>query len=112
MINYHNKKFRPVFNADNGETSADTVFHYQQNQNVLTGTYSGGKIIDGHLMALIDEKGSLEMSYHQINSCGQLMTGICKSIPEVMANGKIRLHETWQWTSGDYSAGTSVLEEI
>jgi hypothetical protein len=29
-----------------------------------------------------------------------------------MKNGKIRLHEKWQWTSGDGSKGESILEEI
>ena len=40
------------------------------------------------------------------------MTGICYSKPEVQSNGKIRLHETWKWTSGDKSNGESILEEI
>jgi len=40
------------------------------------------------------------------------MTGKCKSRPEILENGKIRLHERWQWTCGDMSKGTSVLEEI
>jgi len=25
---------------------------------------------------------------------------------------KIRLHESWQWTSGENTKGTSVLEEL
>lgn len=29
-----------------------------------------------------------------------------------MKNGKIRLHETWEWTSGDKSAGKSILDEL
>jgi len=40
------------------------------------------------------------------------MTGTCFSKPEIMDNGKIRLHETWKWTSGDKSKGNSILEEI
>ncbi len=51
------------------------------------------------------------MRYHQINDRGEIMTGFCKSTPEIMENGKIRLHEKWQWTSGDFSEGNSVLEE-
>jgi len=30
---------------------------------------------------------------------------ICFSKPELMANGKIRLYEKWQWTSGNKSCG-------
>jgi len=40
------------------------------------------------------------------------MTGICKSKPEILPNGKIRLHERWQWTSGDLSLGQSIIEEL
>jgi hypothetical protein len=40
------------------------------------------------------------------------MTGICFSTPEILENGKIRLHESWEWTSGDQSKGTSIIEEL
>lgn len=109
---YHDKKFRPVSNTENGETSKETVFHYTQKGNVLTSEYSGGEIVKGHLIGLVSEDGEIEMRYHQVNRKGKLMTGVCKSIPETLANGKIRLHETWQWTSGDKSAGNSIIEEI
>lgn len=112
MINYHNKRFRPIQNTDNGETSEETIFLYQQQGNILTSEYTGGKIIKGHLIGLVDEGGNIDMRYHQINDRGELMTGRCQSRPEVLPNGKIRLHETWQWTSGDGSAGQSILEEL
>jgi hypothetical protein len=51
------------------------------------------------------------MRYHQVNNAGEIMTGICKSIPEILENGKIRLHESWEWTSGDKSKGQSIIEE-
>jgi hypothetical protein len=111
MIDYNNKVFRAISNTENGETSADTVFCYQQAGNILTSAYSGGKIVHGHLLGLVDENGNINMSYHQINVNGDLMTGTCKSRPEVLPNGKIRLHENWQWTSGDQSQGQSIIEE-
>ena len=112
MLNYHNKKFRPVQNTDNGETTAETIFHYQQEGNILTSNYSGGKIKFGHLIGLVDESGNIDMRYHQVNEAGELMTGVCRSRPEILPNGKIQLHETWRWTSGDGSAGESIIEEI
>ena len=111
MINYNDKIFRPVVNSENGETSNDTVFIYKQIGNILTSEYSGGKIINGHLIGLVDENGEIEMRYNQVNQKGELMTGICKSKPEILENGKIRLHENWEWTSGDKSKGTSIIEE-
>lgn len=111
MVNYNNKTFKPVSNTKNGETSDETIFRYKQEGNLLTAEYSGGQIKYGHLIGLVDERGNIDMRYHQINDSGILMTGICNSKPEQLPNGKIRLHETWQWTSGDQSRGESVIEE-
>lgn len=111
-MNYNNKKFRIVQNSDNGELSEEMIFVYKQTGYVLTSEYSGGQIVKGHLIGLVDTNGNIDMRYHQINEKGVLMTGICHSKPELLENGKIRLHENWQWTSGDLSSGESVLEEV
>jgi hypothetical protein len=111
MINYNDKIFKPVTNTENGESSAETVFYYKQTGDLLTAEYSGGKIRCGHLIGLVDGDGNIEMRYHQVNDNGKLMTGICFSRPEKLANGKIRLHESWEWTSGDRSKGQSIIEE-
>ena len=111
-MNYNNRKFRPISNSENGEVSNDMIFHYQQTDNILTCTYHGENIISGHLIGLVDMNGTIEMNYHQVNLNGKLMTGICYSKPELLKNGKIRLHEKWEWTSGDKSKGNSILEEI
>lgn len=112
MIHYHNKYFRPAQNTENGETSSETIFHYQQDGCILTSEYKGGKIIKGHLIGLVDTNGNINMRYHQINDNNEIMTGTCQSVPEILPNGKIRLHETWMWTSGDGSEGRSIIEEI
>ena len=101
VINYNNKTFVPVCNSENGETSSETVFLYKQD----------GNIKKGHLIGLVDAYGNIDMRYHQINLKGELMTGRCTSKPEIMDNGKIRLHESWQWTSGDQSKGETIIEE-
>ena len=111
-MNYNNRKFRPVKNSENGETTGETIFEYKQIDNILTSEYKGGKIVKGHLIGLVDQNGNIEMRYHQINTKGELTTGICFSKPELTAAGKIRLHEDWKWTSGDKSSGKSILEEI
>ena len=112
MFNYNDKRFKSVKNTINGETSEETIFYYKQTKNIVTARYVGGKIIEGQLIGLVSKEGEINMRYHQINTNGDLMTGKCKSIPEVLTNGKIRLHEEWQWTSGDKSKGNSIIEEI
>jgi dihydrodipicolinate reductase len=112
MFNYHNKKFCAVSNTPNSETSAQTIFHYRQEGNIVTAHYAGGSVVAGHLIGIVDEKGVIDMRYHQVNVRGELMTGVCRSVPELMDNGKIRLYETWQWTSGDESKGQSIIQEL
>jgi len=112
LINYHNKSFRPTSSSENSDTTSDTVFLYKQNGRILTSHYTGKHIIEGHLIGLVDANGVISMRYHHINTDGELMTGICTSTPEIDDNGKIKLHERWEWTSGNQSKGYSILEEI
>lgn len=110
MVNYHSKKFKT---SEGGGTTNETSFEYQQNENVLTSEYKGGKIIKGHLIGVVvDEEGNIDMRYHQVNINGQITTGTCQSKPKFMKNGKIRLHEKWSWTSRHKSSGQSILEEV
>lgn len=112
MINYNNKSFRPISSSENSKTTSDTVFPYKQNGNILTSTYKGGHIIEGHLIGLVDHDGTINMRYHQINDTGELTAGICTSKPEIDSDGKIKIYESWEWISGDKSKGVSVLKEL
>jgi len=111
-MNYNNKKFKVASNSDNGEVDNEMIFHYRQDGNVLSCDYSGADIMKGHLIALVDEEGVIEMRYHQVNAQGKMRTGKCKSTPEIMPDGKIKLHEEWEWLSGGEGTGTSTLIEI
>lgn len=111
-ISYDNRTFRSISNSETGEVGGDTVFYYHHQGDVVWAEYSGGEIIRGTLIAKVLPDDSLDMRYHHINRKRELMTGVCRSIPELLPDGRIRLQETWQWTSGDLSSGTSVLEEI
>ena len=112
-INYHDKYFQSVANTDNGEVSAATTFHYRQkDSNIIWATYEGGQIVFGTLSGHILPNGQLEFCYQHQNVEGKFMTGKCLSTPEVMNDGRIKLLEKWQWTSGNQSAGESVIEEI
>jgi len=71
-------------------------------------SYEGGGIAHGHLIA----KVALDRRYHHRSPSGALMTGVCRSRLEILADGRYRLHEEWQWTSGDMSRGTSVVDEV
>ena len=110
-MNYNGKIFKPIKTTKSSETSNHTIFNYKQSGNILSSDYSGGNIKQGHLIGIVAEDGTIDMRYHQVNLNGDLMTGRCISKPEILSNGKIRLHEKWQWTSGNKSKGESIVEE-
>jgi len=110
-INYHNRYFAPTVNSANGEVSVGTLFHYRQRGRVVWATYEGGDVQFGTLVARVSSDGTLDMRYSHVNREGELMTGHYRSTPQVLADGRLRLHERWRWTSGDESEGESVVEE-
>lgn len=111
-INYDQRRFVSVCNTGNGDVGAETLFHYHQRDDLVWAEYSGGAIVFGTLIARVDEAGRLDMRYHHLNTAGELMVGQCCSTPERLSDGRLRLHEKWQWLSGDLSGGESVIEEI
>ena len=109
---YDNKTFRSVTNTLNGEVSSETLFHYHQQGNIVWADYAGGRVLKGFLIAVVQPDNSLDMRYEHVNTQSELMTGRCQSTPEYRPDGRIRLHERWQWTSGDGSSGESTVEEV
>ena len=112
LINYNGRTFKGITNSPNGQVSGDTVFHYAQQGTTLTATYSGGSIREGHLLGIVHDDNSLRFVYHHLDMDGNLKSGICTSVPEILNDGRIRLHESWQWTNGSDGVGESVIEEI
>lgn len=116
MSLYQEKTLASLSNTPNGEVTADTTFHYHQDGNIVWAEYSGGSVVKGSLIATVREgaevEGTLDMRYQHVNKEGELMTGRCVSVPEILEDGRLRMHETWEWTSGDRSKGESVVEEI
>ena len=111
-VNYDKKIFSLIGNSEKGEVSAETTFHYHQSNDLVWAEYNGGEIVFGSLLGKADEDGILDIRYQHLNKQGKLMTGVCRSTPEILPDGRIRLSEKWQWTSGDFSEGESVVEEI
>lgn len=111
-IYYDGRRFIPKMNSKNGEVSEQTTFTYHQNENLLWAEYSGGDILKGALIGTVSSNGELDFVYHHMNQDMQVKTGKCHSVPTVLEDGKIELSEKWEWTSGDYSEGESLLVEV
>lgn len=111
-IDYNNRSFRGVSNSSGGDVDEETVFHYRQKGRVVWATYEGGAILLGTLTAVVLDDGRLDMRYQQVAPDGTFKTGRCVSVPEVLPDGRLRLHESWRWTEGGAGSGQSRVEEI
>jgi len=93
--------------------NGETLFLYQQpfGDALLTATYVGGGIRLGSITGLVDAAtGALRFHYQHVTEAGELRSGYCESTPELLPDGRLRLHERWKWTDGP--AGESVVEEV
>lgn len=73
MFNYHNRKFVSVENSSNGEVSSKTYVHYKQEGHILTATYSGGEVVSGAMIVIVQENGSLDFRYNHVNIQGAII---------------------------------------
>ncbi|MDQ0233322.1 n-acetylglutamate synthase [Metabacillus malikii] len=112
MINYNGRHFVSIENTDNGEVSSKTIFEYKQEGTIISATYSGGEIIKGTLIGLVEENGHLKFRYNHVNIKHEIRGGKCVSIPEILLDGRIRLHEKWQWLDAEGTEGSSIIEEV
>jgi hypothetical protein len=110
-VSYDGRVFTVVTNSETGECSDDTLFYYRQQSNRVWATYQSPQLRFGTLVAVANESGYLDMRYQHLNGEGDMRTGRCHSRPELLSDGRLRLHESWQWTNGDCSRGQSLLEE-
>jgi hypothetical protein len=111
-VNYHGRQFAGIENSAGGEVSGQTVFHYEQDGSVLKARYSGGEVVSGVLIGKVYANGDLEFRYNHVNEDWSLRGGKCYSVPEVLEDGRIRLHEQWQWQDESSEKGTSIVEEL
>lgn len=99
-----------VANTDAGEVSGDTRFEFEQEGKRIYAHYSGGEIVDGHLVGTYDGS-EWDIRYTQINSNQETASGHSVGTVELLDDGRVRVEDEWEWESQDGS-GVSILEEI
>ncbi|MGE5762435.1 MAG: hypothetical protein ACM3ZF_00630 [Mycobacterium leprae] len=104
------RRFRDVSPARTGDVGADTVFEYHEEADgTVWARYAGGAVRLGFLVGR-RSGDTLEFRYAHLTPAASTATGHCTSIIAPLADGRLRLVETWSWDSRSGS-GTSVLEE-
>lgn len=99
-----------VANDGDGEVGTDTEFEFEQEGERIYASYSGGDIVDGHLVGTFDGE-QWNIRYTQINTDNETATGHSVGNVEPLDDGRIRVEDEWEWESKP-GEGESVLEEI
>lgn len=99
-----------VANGKDGEVSSDTRFEFTQEGERIYAHYSGGDVVDGHLVGTFDGS-EWDIRYSQINSSQETANGHSVGTVELLEDGRVRVEDAWEWESKNGS-GESILEEV
>src|ERR1051326_4323929 len=104
-LSYDGKRFSIV-------SGPETVFHYRQHGSRVWALYKGGGARFGALVACTDAHGNLDARYQHVEGEETWRTGRCASRPELLPDGRVRLHQSWESTSEPRQRGCTVIEEV
>ena len=93
-----------------GVVSDETVLVFEQAGQVVSARYRGGSIVDGYLIGLLQEN-ILSFRYVQADKNGRLDAGVSTGTIEILADGRLRLIEEFEWITRN-GKGTNVFEEM
>jgi hypothetical protein len=113
QFNYDGKSFVGIENYDIGDLTKNIVFRYHQRDDVVWSVFEGGRVLHGHTLARLLDDGRLDMVWQYLNVDGRFVTGTCMSTPEMLPDGRYRLHEAWTISGAPPvgESGSSVIEE-
>ena len=109
-LSINNKQFFTIGN-ESGLSSEETIFYYFENNNVVTGNYRGGEIIEGQIVGKRLPNNYLELAFQCITNEGEIKSGQSTGIISINKEEKITLSFDWNWLTGDKSGGKSFYIE-
>jgi len=95
-----------------GVVNHETIFYFQQKNNMVSAEYTGGKIQQGFLVGRFDEKDHFLFSYCQLQIDGKLDNGASECEVSKDQDGKILLTEHFEWASRPGEFGVNVFKEL
>jgi hypothetical protein len=107
MIDYDGRQFRDTGHGPDGPAA-----EYRQSGDLLWAEFAGGAVRRGSLTGRCHSDDSIEFTYTMVLTDGSILAGHCESTPEVLPDGRVRLHERWERYGPHAASGTSELEEL
>jgi len=110
-MNLNKKRFRTSENKS-GLSSDETTFQYFEKNSVISGSYSGGSIVEGTLLGKRVADDKIELLYQCLTDSGELKAGESTGTLSINAGGLLEIRYDWQWLNGTRTGGESVYVEI
>ena len=99
--------FKAVANSKNGSLNTETIMRFTSDDDVIVGSYSGGTIVVGHVLATRLADSEIEMLYQGATTAGEVQAGKAKARFRPNADGRMSMYLEWQWLTGDQTSGRS-----
>ncbi|MFC4031259.1 hypothetical protein ACFO3J_07195 [Streptomyces polygonati] len=106
MIDYDGRRFR----APDGDTETIAVYHQQD--DFVWGEVAGGGVRRGWTAGTREPDGTLRMGYTIVFTSGEVVCGRTVNTPDLTADGRLRLHESWERYGDNAATGVSYIEEV
>lgn len=110
MINLNGLRMNAVQTAVNGVVNIDTIFEFKQDENRVTASYSGGKVIQGFLTGLISGD-TFEFRYCQLEEGDVLNGGHSNCEVKRSSENLIQILEYFEWESQS-GKGLNIIQEL
>jgi hypothetical protein len=109
-MNLNNVKMNVIETAGNGIVNELTIFTFSQKDNFISATYSGGQILKGYLVGILNQN-KLSFSYCQLQTNGRMDNGQSEC-DILIENEKIKLIEHFTWGSKNDEMGINIFQEL
>ena len=109
-MNLDNVKMNVIETAGNGIVNELTIFTFSQKDNFISATYSGGQILKGYLVGILNQN-KLSFSYCQLQTNGKMDNGQSEC-DILIENEKIKLIEHFSWGSKNGEMGINIFQEL
>ena len=106
--NLHGKRMNVVETAGNGVVNHETIFVFNQTNNIVTAKYSGGLVQRGFLIGKLDSK-NLHFKYAQEHKDGNIAGGESNCEIKMGKDETLQLVEHFDWAN---RKGKNVFQEI
>lgn len=114
MLDFNNKIFvcTAYTSKNNVDVTTETTFYYKQFGKIVRATYSGGNIVKGVLIGMVNEQGILEVSFNHLSTDSQFHGGTCTFIPEKRMDTGYLIHGLWILAEENTIKNELILEEL